>query len=113
MAIAGISTAIGRGVEVPSQRSVTSFDDAPLSAYLQPALTTVRTDNPGWGRAAGRQLLAAANRQDDRPINIRLCANAEEIILGQCHGEVVEHHPKELVSPRQISAGKTLKVRTS
>jgi DNA-binding LacI/PurR family transcriptional regulator len=82
MAIAGISTAIGRGVEVPSQRSVTSFDDAPLSAYLQPALTTVRTDNPGWGRAAGRQLLAAANRQDDRPINIRLCANAEEIIWG-------------------------------
>ena len=58
MAIAGMSTAIGRGVEVPGQLSVTGFDDAPLSAYLQPALTTVRTDVVGWGRAAAVQLLA-------------------------------------------------------
>lgn len=58
MAIAGMSTAIGRGVEVPAQLSITGFDDAPLSAHLQPALTTVRTDVVGWGRAAAIQLLA-------------------------------------------------------
>jgi DNA-binding LacI/PurR family transcriptional regulator len=58
MAIAGMSTAIGRGVEVPGQLSITGFDDAPLSAYLQPALTTVRTDVVGWGHAAAVRLLA-------------------------------------------------------
>jgi len=58
MAIAGMSTAISRGVEVPGQLSVTGFDDAPLSAYIQPALTTVRTDVVGWGRAAATELLA-------------------------------------------------------
>ena len=58
MAIAGMSTAIGRGVDVPGQLSITGFDDAPLSAYIQPALTTVRTDVVGWGRAAALQLLA-------------------------------------------------------
>ena len=58
MAVAGMSTAISRGVEVPGQLSITGFDDAPLSAYIQPALTTVRTDVVGWGRAAAMQLLA-------------------------------------------------------
>jgi LacI family transcriptional regulator, repressor for deo operon, udp, cdd, tsx, nupC, and nupG len=58
MAIAGMSTAIGLGVEVPGQLSVTGFDDTPLAAYLQPALTTVRTDVVGWGRAAAHRLLA-------------------------------------------------------
>jgi len=58
MAIAGMSTAISLGVEVPGQLSVTGFDDAPLAAYIQPALTTVRTDVVGWGRAAATRLLA-------------------------------------------------------
>lgn len=70
MAIAGMSTAMGRGVEVPSQLSVTGFDDAPLSAYIQPALTTVRTDILGWGRAAARQLLAVVNHRDDADIDL-------------------------------------------
>lgn len=63
MAIAGMSTAIGRGVDVPGQLSVTGFDDTPLAAYLQPALTTVRTDVVGWGRAAATQLLAIIDEE--------------------------------------------------
>jgi DNA-binding LacI/PurR family transcriptional regulator len=66
MAVAGMSTARARGVEIPGQLSVTGFDDAPLSAYLQPALTTVRTDVVGWGRAAATQLLALV---DHRPVD--------------------------------------------
>lgn len=58
MAIAGMSTAIGRGVDIPGQLSITGFDDSPLAAYLQPALTTARTDVVGWGRAAAYRLLA-------------------------------------------------------
>jgi DNA-binding LacI/PurR family transcriptional regulator len=70
MAIAGMSTAISLGVEVPGQLSVTGFDDAPLSAYIQPALTTVRTDIVGWGRAAAEQLLAVIDREAGREINL-------------------------------------------
>lgn len=58
MAIAGMSTAIGRGVDVPGQLSITGFDDTPLAPYLQPALTTARTDVIGWGQAAATRLLA-------------------------------------------------------
>jgi DNA-binding LacI/PurR family transcriptional regulator len=70
MAIAGMSTASSRGIDVPSQLSVTGFDDAPLSAYIQPALTTVRTDIVGWGRAAAQQLLAVVNREDGCDIDL-------------------------------------------
>jgi DNA-binding LacI/PurR family transcriptional regulator len=70
MAIAGMSTAISLGVEVPGQLSVTGFDDAPLSAYIQPALTTVRTDVVGWGRAAAEQLLAVVDREAVRKIDL-------------------------------------------
>jgi len=63
MAIAGMSIAIGREVDVPAQLSVTGFDDIPLAAYLQPALTTVRTDVVGWGRAAAIRLLALVDSE--------------------------------------------------
>jgi DNA-binding LacI/PurR family transcriptional regulator len=69
MAIAGMSTAISRGVEVPGQLSVTGFDDAPLSAYIQPALTTVRTDVVGWGRAAATELLALIDHEPHEPVD--------------------------------------------
>jgi DNA-binding LacI/PurR family transcriptional regulator len=70
MAIAGMSTAISRGVQVPGELSVTGFDDAPLSAYIQPALTTVRTDVVGWGSAAAQQLLAVIDRETGSDIEL-------------------------------------------
>jgi len=70
MAIAGMSTAISRGIEVPGRLSVTGFDDAPLSEYIQPALTTVRTDVVGWGRAAARQLLAVIDQEPGSQIDL-------------------------------------------
>jgi LacI family repressor for deo operon, udp, cdd, tsx, nupC, and nupG len=70
MAIAGMSTAIGRGVGVPSQLSVVGYDDTPLAAYLQPALTTVRTDVVGWGRVAAIRLLALIDREAGPEIDL-------------------------------------------
>jgi DNA-binding LacI/PurR family transcriptional regulator len=70
MAIAGMSTATSRGVKVPEQLSVTGFDDTPLAAYLQPALTTVRTDVVGWGRAAATRLLAVIDDKAGSPIDL-------------------------------------------
>jgi DNA-binding LacI/PurR family transcriptional regulator len=58
MAIAGMGVAIGLGLQVPGDLSVTGFDDVPLAAHLAPPLTTVRQDAMGWGRAAAEVLLA-------------------------------------------------------
>jgi DNA-binding LacI/PurR family transcriptional regulator len=57
MAIAGMSVAQTRGLHVPDDLSVTGFDDTAISGYLQPPLTTVRTDAVGWGTAAAECLL--------------------------------------------------------
>lgn len=57
MAIAGLSVARERGVEVPGQLSITGFDDSELAGYLSPALTSARTDPFGQGRAAADALL--------------------------------------------------------
>jgi DNA-binding LacI/PurR family transcriptional regulator len=58
MAIAGMGVAIGLGLQVPGDLSVTGFDDVPLAAHVSPPLTTVRQDALGWGRAAAEVLLA-------------------------------------------------------
>ena len=64
MAIAGMGLAIGLGLGVPGDLSVTGFDDVPLAAHVAPPLTTVRQDAQAWGRAAATVLLAAG---DGRP----------------------------------------------
>lgn len=58
MAVAGSVVAHDLGLNVPRDLSVVGFDDAELSAYVSPSLTTVRTDPFGWGAVAARQLLA-------------------------------------------------------
>jgi LacI family transcriptional regulator len=45
------------GVAVPEEVSVVGFDDQRLSAYLTPALTTVRAPTEEVGRQAARQLV--------------------------------------------------------
>lgn len=57
MATAGLGVAHERGVDVPTELSITGFDDTEIAAHLRPALTTVRTDVVAWGRAAARRLL--------------------------------------------------------
>ena len=58
MAIAGTAAAVGRGLDVPRDLSVTGFDDTEVAAHLRPSLTTVRTDAFSWGRAAAERLTA-------------------------------------------------------
>jgi LacI family repressor for deo operon, udp, cdd, tsx, nupC, and nupG len=59
MATAGMAVAASRGLDVPGDLSITGFDDTEVSAHLQPALTTVRTDAYAWGQAAAKRLMAA------------------------------------------------------
>ena len=59
MAIAGMSAALSRGLELPRDLSITGFDDTEVTAHLQPPLTTVHTDAYAWGTAAAQRLMAA------------------------------------------------------
>jgi DNA-binding LacI/PurR family transcriptional regulator len=58
MAIAGMSVAAQRRIDVPGELSIIGFDDIALAAHMNPPLTTVRQDVPSWGRAAAAALLA-------------------------------------------------------
>lgn len=64
MAMAGLSLALGRGIDVPTTLSITGYDDTEIAAHLQPSLTSVSTDVIEWGRAAATRLLELI---DDRP----------------------------------------------
>jgi DNA-binding LacI/PurR family transcriptional regulator len=63
-AIAGgvIRASHDAGLSVPGDFSVVGFDDNPLAARMRPALTTVRQDISGKGRAAVGALTAAMSR---------------------------------------------------
>jgi DNA-binding LacI/PurR family transcriptional regulator len=58
MAIAGMSVAAQRRIDVPGDLSVVGFDDIALAAHMNPPLTTVRQDVPSWGRVAAETLLS-------------------------------------------------------
>lgn len=70
MAVAGLSLAASRGVDVPGRLSVTGYDDIEIGRHLQPALTTVRTDVVAWGRAAATRLLELIHGQPPTPANL-------------------------------------------
>ena len=57
MAVAGISAARRRGLEVPRDLSVIGYDDLPLGEIVHPRLTTVNQDIVQLGRAAAAELL--------------------------------------------------------
>ena len=67
MAMAGMSTAVSRGVVVPDDLSITGFDDVEICAHLQPSLTSVHTDVVAWGRAAATRLLELIDDQRHQP----------------------------------------------
>lgn len=67
MAVAGLSLAIARGVDVPGQLSVVGYDDTEIAAHLRPSLTTVSTDVVGWGQAAAVALLHMVQGRPDAP----------------------------------------------
>ena len=70
MAIAGLSVAQEYGIAVPSQLSVTGFDNTELAGYVSPPLTSVRTDPYLWGRTAAQTLLDLIEGKpvDDVPV---------------------------------------------
>jgi DNA-binding LacI/PurR family transcriptional regulator len=56
------------GLRVPEDVSVIGFDDNPVARRMQPALTTVRQDAQGKGRAAAAALISAIAQAGARPL---------------------------------------------
>lgn len=57
IAIGTLSALQQQGIEVPGKMSVVGFDDLPFARYLNPPLTTVKTDGVDIGRKAAELLL--------------------------------------------------------
>jgi LacI family transcriptional regulator len=55
------------GLAVPGDVAITGFDNLPAAALSAPALTTMRQDTDGIGRAAIRSLFALRDRAKDSP----------------------------------------------
>lgn len=57
LALGAIKAARGRGLSIPGDLSVASFDDQDFAAFVEPSLTTVRFDGDQMGRLAGSKML--------------------------------------------------------
>jgi len=58
MAVGAIGAVKAAGLKVPEDVAIIGFDDAPFAAAFSPAISTIRQDKVGLGRAAGEQVMA-------------------------------------------------------
>ncbi|NKB21176.1 MAG: substrate-binding domain-containing protein [Alphaproteobacteria bacterium] len=56
-----------RGIRCPEDISITGYNDIPLSAHLQPSLTTIRTPRYETGAEAAKMMLERLNNPDTSP----------------------------------------------
>ncbi|RZU76292.1 LacI family transcriptional regulator [Micromonospora kangleipakensis] len=59
--------ALGRGLRVPQDVVITGFDDAPIAALVNPALTTIRQPVRELAAEAARLILTAVNEPERVP----------------------------------------------
>jgi LacI family transcriptional regulator len=79
VAIGVMTAAAESGVRVPHDLSVVGFDDLPIAAWTNPALTTVRQPIVDKGRVAARlliQRLQGKQVQSPPPLSTRLIVRA-------------------------------------
>ena len=64
MAAGAMAAAHDRGLRLPEQLSIVGFDDAPISRYVYPKLSTVHYPITDMSRVAARWVLKNVYRQD-------------------------------------------------
>jgi LacI family transcriptional regulator len=58
MAVGALLAARAAGLRVPQDLAIVGFDDIEIAAVVDPALTTVAQDKPGFGVAAAKAIMA-------------------------------------------------------
>lgn len=81
-----------KGLNVPKDIAVVSYDDIDIAAYLQPALTTIRNPKRRMGSRAVRLLQDRAENSDDPPVAIVL---PSELIIRESCGSRISYMAKE------------------
>jgi LacI family transcriptional regulator len=84
MAVGAIKAARAAGLRVPGDLAVVGFDDIQLASLLDPALTTIRQDKVGVGRAAARALLEQIENPETTPAALTL--PVELVVRTSCGG---------------------------
>jgi len=75
MAVGALLAARAAGLRVPADLAVVGFDDIEVASLVDPALTTVAQDKPGFGVAAAKAIMAmitGAAREDPVVLPTRL-----------------------------------------
>jgi DNA-binding LacI/PurR family transcriptional regulator len=73
LALGGIQAARDRGLRVPEDIAIVSFDDPFFGAFIEPQLTALARDERELGRVAASQLLAALrDGSGARSVEVRL-----------------------------------------
>ncbi|HEY4976164.1 MAG TPA: LacI family DNA-binding transcriptional regulator [Gaiellaceae bacterium] len=72
MAVGAIGAVKAAGLKVPKDIAIIGFDDAPFAAAFDPAISTIRQDKVGLGRAAGEQLMALIDDPKATPPKLTL-----------------------------------------
>lgn len=85
LAIGALRAVREKGLRVPEDISIASFDDTEMAAYLNPPLTSVRSNGHELGRQAASLLLERISKPD-RPI--RRVQIEAELIIRQSTGVV-------------------------
>lgn len=85
LAIGALRAVREKGLQVPGDISIASFDDTEMAAYLNPPLTSVRSNGHELGRQAASLLLERISKPD-RPI--RRVQIEAELIIRQSTGVV-------------------------
>lgn len=76
LAVGAVRAAKAMGLAIPSQISITGFDDIELAQVVEPALTTVHVPHRDMGRGAARMLVEMirdAGVQQSVQLETRLC----------------------------------------
>lgn len=72
LALGALETALRRGLRIPGDLAIASFNDSPISAWTRPQLTAVRIPVHDLGVLAARMLIGLLDGIPSRPLQVIL-----------------------------------------
>jgi LacI family transcriptional regulator len=86
VALGALKAARQAGVQVPDELAIIGFDDLPIAAYVEPALTTVRVPAREIGVVAARALIDAVSHPNGSGRRKPSAVLATELVIRESSG---------------------------